>query len=147
MVVISDILVQGARPLFFMDYLASSRLQPAVMAAVVRGVAAACRAAGCVLLGGETAEMPGVYALGDYDLAGFVVGTVDAGPRRPAVRAGRGTVGAGVHGGTCPAHQPGDAASRRRDRAATRPVPVAAGIMIAGEPGPFPGRRSLVAGA
>lgn len=74
---INDILVQGARPLFFLDYIAVAKLDPAVAAALVSGVAAACRAAGCVLLGGETAEMPDVYKPGAYDLAGTVVGVVD----------------------------------------------------------------------
>jgi phosphoribosylformylglycinamidine cyclo-ligase len=74
---IDDILVQGARPLFFLDYIASSRLDPEMVAAVVSGAAAACQAAGCALLGGETAEMPGVYAPGEFDLVGTVVGVVD----------------------------------------------------------------------
>ena len=74
---INDILVQGARPLFFLDYIASSRLDPQMVAAVVSGAAAACQAAGCALLGGETAEMPGVYAPGEFDLVGTVVGVVD----------------------------------------------------------------------
>lgn len=74
---IDDILVQGARPLFFLDYFATSKLDPAVGAAVVMGAAEACREAGCVLIGGETAEMPGVYIQGEYDLAGAIVGVVD----------------------------------------------------------------------
>ena len=74
---INDILVQGARPLFFLDYIAAGKLDPEMVAAVVGGCAAACRAAGCALLGGETAEMPGVYAPGEFDLAGTIVGVVD----------------------------------------------------------------------
>ncbi|QPC83294.1 phosphoribosylformylglycinamidine cyclo-ligase [Phototrophicus methaneseepsis] len=74
---INDILVQGARPLFFLDYVASDKLQPAQIAAIVNGMAAACSAAGCALLGGETAEMPGVYATGEVDVVGTIVGVVD----------------------------------------------------------------------
>lgn len=74
---VDDILVQGARPLFFLDYFATGRLAPEVTESVVEGLSIACRENGCVLLGGETAEMPGFYADGEYDLAGFVVGVVD----------------------------------------------------------------------
>ena len=74
---VDDILVQGARPLFFMDYVAVARLDPAQVAAIVGGAAAACRAAGCALLGGETAEMPDVYHDGAFDLAGTIVGVVE----------------------------------------------------------------------
>ena len=74
---VNDILVQGARPLFFLDYVASSKLDPEQIATVVRGVAGACQAAGCALLGGETAEMPGVYREGELDLVGTVIGVVD----------------------------------------------------------------------
>jgi phosphoribosylformylglycinamidine cyclo-ligase len=74
---VNDILVQGARPLFFLDYLASSQLQPEMMVEIVTGMSVACRASGCALLGGETAEMPGVYAPDEFDVAGTIVGVVE----------------------------------------------------------------------
>ena len=74
---VNDILVQGARPLFFLDYFATGKLEPEVTASVVDGIATGCRENGCVLLGGETAEMPDFYPEGEYDIAGFIVGVVD----------------------------------------------------------------------
>jgi phosphoribosylformylglycinamidine cyclo-ligase len=82
---VNDILVQGAEPLFFLDYLATGKLSPEVAEAIIGGMASACRDNGCALLGGETAEMPGFYGEGEYDLAGFIVGVVD----RPRLITGR----------------------------------------------------------
>jgi phosphoribosylaminoimidazole synthetase len=93
---VNDVLCTGARPLFFLDYVAAARLDPAVVVEIVGGMADACRSAGCALLGGETAEMPGVYAEGALDVAGTIVGVVERGdvlPRPGEMVAGDRVVG------------------------------------------------------
>jgi len=97
---VNDILVQGARPLFFLDYVASSKLNAEHVAEVVTGMAEACEAAGCALLGGETAEMPGVYAPGAFDIAGTLVGVVEQRDMLPRgeVRAGDALIGIASNG-------------------------------------------------
>lgn len=129
---VNDILSQGATPLFVLDYLAFGVLVPETVEAVVRGVVAGCRENGCALLGGETAEMPGVYTPPDYDVAGFIVGTVDEtrvlGPER--VRAGDALVALGSSG----LHTNGYALARR----------IIAERLGLGVADPFPGEEGTV---
>ena len=126
---VNDVLVYGARPLFFLDYLAVGKMQRPLMSALLRGIVRGCRESGCALLGGETAEMPGVYRKGEYDVAGFCVGAVERGRLIDGsrVRAGDAVVGltsSGVHanGFSLVRRAFGQAELRRRARELLRPT-------------------------
>ncbi|MBA3671269.1 MAG: phosphoribosylformylglycinamidine cyclo-ligase [Gemmatimonadaceae bacterium] len=130
---VNDILVQGATPLFFLDYFAAGRLVPELVEAVVSGIAAGCRENGCSLVGGETAEMPGIYTPPDYDLAGFIVGMVEEDAILGADRVEVGDVVLGLPSSGL--HTNGYSLARR----------IVADRMSLGVDDPFPGEEGSVA--